>query len=191
MTSLTILKQRKFGAFTFDSTLREAHRVSNTVTLQPVELGASLTDHAFSQPTEVIITAEVSDTAIRPNPSFDKGDSGARSSSAYEQVVSLIKSRELFSIQTGLTLYNNMLVTNYTTQQTAESANTCIMIINCLQIKQVSINTTDVPPEFLQQGKTADNASDTVQQGNKQSTDPTETQRGVADSTLFNLFGDT
>lgn len=186
---LTLLKKHSFGSFIFDATLMEDHRHENTVTQQPVEFGAELTDHAFVQPARVTIVGEVTDTPAQPNPSFDNGSSQARSSSAFQDILQLKNSRELFDIQTGLLLYSNMLIERMSARQSAETANTMILTINCLQIKQVNINETAVPKQFLEEGQTQNQAQDIEQQGNKQTTNPTAEQQASADSALISLYG--
>lgn len=189
LVGLVVIKQRTFGSFTFDATLQEVHGHSNTITSQPVELGADLTDHAFSEQPDLLIVGAVSDTPATSNPSFDKGAAGARSSSAFAELLKLKNDHELFSAQTGLLLYNNLLIKDLSARQDARTANTLIVSIHCKQIKQVNIQTTQVPSQFLQQGNTSDNASQTVQQGNKQTTDATTDQTDTANSAFINVFG--
>ena len=190
LNSLTIVKQRYFGSFTFDATIAEFHNSTNEITQQPIESGALSTDHSFAKNDTFTIVGEVSDTPITPNASFDKGSTSARSSSAYQQLLSLKNSREFFNVQTGLILYQNVIIKSLTAKQDSVTANTLRIIAQCEQVKIANISSTSLPQQSLASGNTADNASSTVQQGNKQSADVTPAQTDtIQTSIIAPLFG--
>lgn len=53
--AILVKPKRSFGPFVADVVLREVHTDTLTVTDQPVEQGASMTDHAFKRPAELVI----------------------------------------------------------------------------------------------------------------------------------------
>lgn len=66
--AILVKPKRTFGSFIADVVLREVHTDTLTVTDQPVEQGASMTDHAFKRPAELTIEMMWSNS---PQKSFD------------------------------------------------------------------------------------------------------------------------
>lgn len=175
--SVTIItKLHSVGAFTFDSTYFEQHTATITVTKQPVEFGAELPDHAYSEPLMLTISGGVSDTPLLPNPAFDSSSSAARSASAYQKLLTTANSKALLTVQTGLAGYTNMLITNINTVQDAETANIFNFIMQLQKIPIVNVQNVNVPMQFLKQGKAADLASPEAKNGNQLPKETTDFQ---------------
>ena len=62
--NLFIRKKKAIGGIELDAILSESHSNEVTITTNPVELGADITDHAIIQPKKLQILAQVSDTPL-------------------------------------------------------------------------------------------------------------------------------
>lgn len=104
----------------FDCYLKMTHTSTLTITDQPVQTGAALTDHAYMQPQELQMDIGMSDVAKSFIPGQFTGSS--RSYSAYQVLKQLQALRIPLQITTRLNTYQNMLIEvisapdDYTTQ---------------------------------------------------------------------------
>lgn len=162
-----ITKLHSVGSFTFDSTYFEQHTASVTVTKQPIEFGADIPDHAFSEPLMLTISGGVSDYPLLPNPAFDASSTASRSASAYQKLLTTMNSKTLLTVQTGLAGYTNMLIINLNTVQDSETANIFNFIMQLQKISLISVQNVNVPIQFLKPGKTADLAAPEAKNGNQ------------------------
>lgn len=160
-----ITKLHSVGAFTFDSTYFEQHNATITVTKQPVEFGADMPDHAFTEPLILTVSGAVSDAPLLPNPSFDASSSASRSASAYQKLLMLANSKTLLNVQTGLAGYTNMLITSLNTMQDADTANVFEFVMQLMKIPIINVQNVNVPVQFLKPGKTADLAAPEAKNG--------------------------
>lgn len=103
------------GAFEIDVTVSEVHNRSASVTSNPVESGASISDHVINDPKTVTLSGVVSNT---PLALFGIGSDESRSQSAFDALEELYDSREPFDLQTGFKLYQNCVFTNLTMPKT-------------------------------------------------------------------------
>lgn len=97
------------GGFFFDAFLKMTHTSTLTITDQPVQTGAALTDHAYMQPLELQMDIGMSDVAT----SYIKGQftgGSTRSITAYSILRNLQKLRVPIQVVTRLGIYQNMLV---------------------------------------------------------------------------------
>ncbi len=118
--SLAIIP-RNIGGLVFDAVFKEAHESELEVSDNPIESGASVSDHAYMKPLRCTISAGVSD--VRLNPSASDPYSGtSRSRAAYEMLSELQAKAEPFTVQTGLKLYSNMVCTSMSTEQDKDSS---------------------------------------------------------------------
>lgn len=137
MTAVSII--RSIGGLTFDVTVSESHERTLTIVESPVERGSPIPDHAYMEPKELTIVAGVSDTplAVQPVDPFDSGS--GRSKRAYELICALQRQAEPFDVQTGLELYQNMLIKNIRTMQDKNSAG---VLLFTAQLREVEIRHT-------------------------------------------------
>lgn len=178
--SVTIIKKpHQVGSFTFDSTYFEQHTAQLEITEQPIELGAKVQDHAFVTPISLTISGGVSDTPLQPNPSFDSSANSARSSDAYQQLLTTMNARQFITVQTGLANYNNMLIKSINTVQDAKTANIFNFVMTIQQILVISTQNVNVPTQFLQTGKVADLAAPTKTNGTQLPKTPTAIQSSI------------
>lgn len=107
----TVLVQ-SLGGMIFTAVLRADHTQKLTLTEHPVQTGASITDHAYLEPAEVILEVGESDCEL--------GDGG--SARVFGQLLAMQAEREPLEVVTRLKTYENMLIESietsddYTTQ---------------------------------------------------------------------------
>lgn len=113
-TRLTII--RKIDShISFDAVLVERHDSSSTVSDNPIETGETVTDHITVKPDTLEIIGKMSNV----------GDAGGSNSiRVYDALMKLRADRKIFSIQTGLRLYENMAIVSISTLHDAKT-DTC------------------------------------------------------------------
>lgn len=177
----------------FDAVIREAHTSELEVTDNPVETGVMVSDHAFMRPKRLEIEADVSDNWLHgfdpqtglaiPDPFFSS--KASRSAAAWDILLGLQASAAPFSVQTGLKLYDNMVIETLACEQDAASAAILSFRATLREVIRVSTQTVTYPPR--QPGKTNRQASKKVDAGQKK-TDPV-TDPKQAQSLLYQAGG--
>jgi hypothetical protein len=114
---------RSVGGITFDVTIEERHSDKLNITSHPVQTGADISDHAYKLPQEVTLT--VGKGAL--------GDAHAPRD-VYEKVRELQESREPFDIITGKREYKNMLIRDIMETTSAETENSLILTLDCIEV---------------------------------------------------------
>lgn len=163
LQNIFIKPARKIGTIAVQVVVNEAATDTLTITRQPVQQGASITDHAYMEPTSF------SHTIYFAAP----GLFGATSlSQVYKQLLDLQSSAIPFDIITPKRIYHSMLMGTLG-QTTDKNTENCLAIhATYQQIIIVPILATTVPR------KNQKNAASTG-----------ATQNGGAKSALFTLFG--
>lgn len=158
-----------------DATIEEVHTDDLEITDHPVEQGATISDHAFKRPAEVVITAGWSDSpnnsgilnqligaAANTSPAFQAvigaaeavggvismfGSNGNSTPSkrAYLQLVDMQANRFLFTIYTGKRVYRNMIIKSLHATGDAKTENSLIIRITCREILMTVTQTVTVP----------------------------------------------
>lgn len=104
-----VYTKTNIGGWFFDAYLKMTHTSRLTITDQPVQTGAALTDHAYLEPRELSMDIGMSNVAK----SFVDGQftgGYSRSVTAYEVLKQLQALRVPVQVHTRLGLYENMLV---------------------------------------------------------------------------------
>jgi len=107
-------------AYVFDGTERAEHEQRAVITQNPIQTGASLSDHMYTLPPVVTANILMSDCMQ----SFIAGQfaSGpSRSVSAYQTLVDLQQNRKPVSISTRLKQYDNMMISSIITEETKDT----------------------------------------------------------------------
>lgn len=149
------------GSFSFDATVLERHGSKLTITDNPVETGAVVSDHAYLEPATLEVHGRVSSVVTRlqggggtaqavlatlaPKLKHNIGIGWVdqhRPASAFDLLQRLQQARVPFTIQTGLKLYRNMLLEDLQVSQ--ETANKSAPEFFCTfrEVKLVSTQTT-------------------------------------------------
>lgn len=158
---------RKLGTIAIQVVVNESTTDTLTITRQPVQQGASITDHAYLEPTAFTHTIYFS------SGSTTLGFFNAKSlDQIYKELLDLQASAIPFDIVTPKRIYHNMLMATLT-QTTDKLTENCLAIhASYQQIIIVPILATTVPR--ARQKNPASNGA---------------TQNGGSKSALFTLFG--
>ena len=137
-----------------DATISEEHLTEVDLTENPVEDGAVVTDHVHIKPAQLTIQGVISDTplgyavigniqnVIRSVTSlFGKS---SRSIDAYNDLLKLQKSRQPFTVTTGLKRYENMILVSLSVPRTAATGRAIHFSAVMREIRIVKSKTTTV-----------------------------------------------
>lgn len=124
---------RKFGSIEVNVVLNESTNDTLTITKQPVQQGASITDHAFKEPT-------VFQASILQNDNLNKS-----LSKVYQEILDLQASRVPFSIVTPKRIYPNMLISSIGQTTDKKTENILALLLSCQEVILVAVTTTQVP----------------------------------------------
>ena len=182
--NLFIRTEKSIGGIQLDAVISESHVNEVSLTSNPVEFGAEITDNAVTQPKKVNILAEVSDTPLGLAAfgqivdlvtglfGTSTTDNITRSNAAYNAIIQLQEEREPIEIQTRLKLYTNMIITNVSVQQDKNTSRIARMSID---LQQVIITESEVVPlteEQLRAGSAKEQTSPAEKSGRKEATEP-------------------
>lgn len=124
--------QRKIGEITVDVVVNESTNDTLTITKQPVEQGASISDHAFKEPTTFSSTIYFRDNLSK---SLSK---------IYQDLLDLQNSRVPFNIVTPKRIYNSMLISSLGMTTDKNTENTLAILLSCQEVIIVKVTTTQV-----------------------------------------------
>lgn len=158
LQTILIRPQRKIGDIAVQVVVNEQTADTLTVTKQPVQMGASVTDHAFMEPTVFSHTIYFASAGIE---GFVSGNSLGQ---IYQKLLDLQSSAQPFDIVTPKRIYHNMLMTTLS-QTTDRQTENCLAIhASYQQIIRVPVIASSVPRSNL--GNAGSNAA-TQSGGNK------------------------
>lgn len=143
LTQIFIKPLRKIGDIEINVILHESSNDTLTITKQPVQRGASISDHAYKEPTTLQMTAYFNDNGfLGITLSFDQS---SRLGSIYQNLLDLQASRIPFDIVTPKRIYRSMLfsVLGLTTDKNTE--NILAVQMSFQEVIIVSVGTVQVP----------------------------------------------
>lgn len=124
---------RKIGEISVNVVINENTSDTLTITKQPVQQGASITDHAYKEPT-------VFSTSI-----LFRDNLTSSLSKIYQSLIDLQSNRVPFDIITPKRIYRNMLIATLS-QVTDKNTENCLSISMAFQeVIIVKVSTTQVP----------------------------------------------
>lgn len=136
--SVLIRPLRAIGYVIPDIVVEEHHEDQLVITEHPVERGASITDHAYKRPKEVVLRA-----AWFPS----VGGSDGYLIDVYEQLVTLQESRQPFLLVTGKRSYPSMLLTAITVTTDVTREHMLDVSATCREIILVDTQTAALPAQ--------------------------------------------
>ncbi len=197
-------KRASIGGITIDATMRETHTKSAICTENPVESGSTITDHVNLKPAQLEIDGIITDTPV----TFSIIDSvtglvqtamsflgkKSRSIEAYDKLINLQKSRIPFKVVTGLKVYDNMILENFTVDRDAKIGKAIHLSASLKQIIYAVAKTTG--GALASGGAPADSmkdmASSTADKGSQAAGKASESMLGAGLATgaagLFSIF---
>ena len=97
--------------YVFDGTMRADHDQESVITLNPVQSGAPIADHAYVVPSRLTVELLMSD-AMQSYTSGQFAGGASRSVSAYQLLKKAQKQKWLLTVTTRLASYDNMVITS-------------------------------------------------------------------------------
>lgn len=153
----TLTPKGKIGPIEIQASLEEILSDTLQVTEHPVEKGASITDHSYMRPSEVVLHCGWSNSSAQAllgaASAFVNGGGSPRSdyiSGIYSQLQALQQSRERFSITTSKRLYTDMLIIGMQVTTDNRTSESLMVSITCRQVIIVSTRATTMPPRASQ-----------------------------------------
>lgn len=150
-----------------------------TITKQPVQQGASITDHAYKEPTELSMTAyfrdnptfadQVNQLGAVFNSIFNRGEQTEATGSlaaTYKAFLDLQNSRVPFKVITPKRIYNSMLISSLGMTTDKSTENCLALHFRFQEVILVTLTTSQVPKEAL---RIPQSNQKTEQAGKKQS----------------------
>jgi hypothetical protein len=126
-------KDRKIDSITVDVVINESTSDVLTITKQPTQVGASITDHAYLEPTAFSMTILFQDNLTK---SLSK---------IYQDLLDLQASRVPIDVTTPKRIYRDMLISTLS-QVTDKHTENCLSIsVSFQHIIIVSVSTVQVP----------------------------------------------
>lgn len=118
-----------------------------TITKQPVQQGATITDHAFKEPTVLSMTAYFKDNNIING--ILSTFSGNGLSKLYQNLLDLQESRILFDVITPKRIYKNVLLAILTNVTDKKTENVLSVTMGFQTVILVPVSTVQVPRRNL------------------------------------------
>lgn len=128
------------GGLFFDAWLRLQHTSSLTITQHPVESGAAITDHSFSNPLRFSFEIGVSDCATSVIPGPYAGSS--RSIRAFNALRAKQDTRQLLKLVTKYNTFENILIESMDVFDDFTTKNALKATVNLVQV--IFVNTLSV-----------------------------------------------
>jgi hypothetical protein len=137
---VTFTPKRSIGSFTAQLTVEEVSTDDLEITDHPVQEGASITDHCFVRPPELLIQASFA-------PDFTSS-----LDEIYQNLLDLQASRQPFAVTTGKRSYSNMLMQSLKVDTDKKTENVLSISVRLRQIRlvQLEVTTTSVAPKSQQ-----------------------------------------
>lgn len=133
---------RKIGDIKLSVVLTENTTDKLTITKQPVQQGASISDHSYKEPTAFSMTAYFKDNSFNLANLFGSGNGLSK---LYQELQDLQNSREPFTVVTPKRIYNNMLMGTLS-QTTDKSTENCLSItMSFEEVIIVNVSTSTIP----------------------------------------------
>ena len=136
ISNLFIRGGKDLGGVEIDAIISEGHSNNVDITTNPVEFGADVADHAIIQPRTLELVAVVSKNRI---------------SAAYLDMQELQRERQPISVQTGLELYQDMLITSLNVSQDKDTRNIIRMQISLNEVLITRAETVEYPRDELEE----------------------------------------
>lgn len=115
-----LLVKTNIGGWFFDGFLEVTHNLSATATEHPIQTGANITDHIIVNPVELVMVIRMSDAheSLFPGQFTERY---TRSVSADAVLKQLLRARTPLQVTTRTEIYQNMVITDYTVDDTNET----------------------------------------------------------------------
>lgn len=137
-------QKRMIGSLTVQVVISEETNDTLSITKQPVQQGASITDHAYSEPT--VLTMSI----LQQNSNIISGllstFSGGGLQQIYQEFLNLQSNRQPFTVITPKRVYNNMLISVLRLNTDKRTENILSLAVSMQQVIIVTVGTATIPP---------------------------------------------
>ncbi len=133
------------GGLAPDVTLDEQLMDSVSVTDHPVEIGAPISDHAFTNPSEVML--RIGFTESKGFLAQFLGRESATPSEAYQRLQDMMREREPIDVVTSRRAYTEMLITALSVVTDDRTFNILSVNVKLRQVLRVATSVTELKPE--------------------------------------------
>ena len=130
------------GIIELDVIVSESATSKTSVTRNPVENGADVTDHARMEPMEFQVTGIVSNTPVIFLSGIQSGNiltGNRQSATAWENLLELQSKRQPFTLTQGLKSYENVIITQLKQTTTASNAGALQFTANLQEVITVGV----------------------------------------------------
>ncbi|MBX4259731.1 hypothetical protein KTC96_24715 (plasmid) [Clostridium estertheticum] len=131
------------GDFVFDAYFSIDHETNLKITEQPVQIGASISDHAYMEANQVIFDIGMSDV-MKSIVDGQFSDNDSRSVSAYTTLRKLQAQRLPIQVVTRLATYENMLIATISSSDDKTNTNGLRVTVTLQQIIVVQVSTIKI-----------------------------------------------
>jgi hypothetical protein len=147
-TRPTLIQPAKRGLSNIfaDVVIEEIHQDESVITQHPVEEGATISDHAYDKPSEVVLTYGWSMSS--PQNNDKEGDAFLRN--VYQSLLQLKSQRIPFKIFTGKRVYPKMLVQGIHVTTDRSTENFLYVKITCQEIITATTQTVQISDSAVQ-----------------------------------------
>lgn len=177
--TVVVKPKRSIGGLVANATVEETHSDELEITEHPIDQGASITDHAFMRPREVMVKFGFSNSAgsggaysnagLPTLPSVLSGSGAQQIDEIYQQLLGMQATRQLISVQTARRKYDNMLIKSLRVTTNRETENALIVEALFRQVILVATQVVTVSAPAANQSD-ASVTNPTQQGGTKQVT---------------------
>lgn len=181
--ALALPASSKIGDIEVETTLEATHEDRLHVTEHPVEAGASIADHSFKKPAELVLRCGWSNASLKALfgiiSGFFAGGTMTKAdyvSGIYSQLLKLQETREPIEISTGLRQYDNMLITSLGVQRDQRTSQIILVTATFREVIIVSTAAATLPAKDAQANPA--NTAEVENAGAKQAVDTTPAPGG-------------
>jgi hypothetical protein len=155
LDTILITQNRSIAGIFPDVTIEENHLDELEITNHPVEQGATISDHAFKRPVEVVMRVGWSPSRAIGSSGDILGDLASRVTDvtgrgyiqdAYNQLLDLQEALEPFDVVTGKRNYSNMLLQGLSVTTDKTSENMLMVEARFREVIIVQTQVTTLPP---------------------------------------------
>lgn len=157
----TLVPQRALKNIIADAVLEERHEDETEITSHPVEVGATVSDHAYDRPAELTLTYVWSMSSDQNS----DGEGITFLNSLYTQILQLKVEHIPFRIVTGKRTYNNMLISGLMENTDKTTENVLLVRIHCREILMASTQVVRVSSANAANHAQPEKTSSVVNQG--------------------------
>lgn len=130
---IPIRPRRQIGQINVNVVMSESTTDTLTITKQPVQQGASITDHSFKEPTQMTMVVYFRDNLV------------VSLSKIYQDLQDLQNSRTPFDIITPKRIYRSMLMSTLSNYTDGKTENVLSITMSFQEVIIVKVSTTQVP----------------------------------------------